>query len=84
MTFLAFIGELILFVLLALLVPRTSFVVLLGIYIHNYQKIDLFFSGNPTFLGVAITVVLFFGGMLALFLDWYTAHAIKDDLENSP
>ena len=84
MTFLAFVGELILFVLLALLVPRVSFVVLLGVYIHHCQGIDLFFTGPATLLGAAITVALFFGGIIALFIDWYTFMAIKDDLNNTP
>lgn len=84
MTFFTFIGGLTLLVLLVLCVPRTSFVVLLGMYLHYYKGIVMFYNWDKPMgiLGIAVTILLFFGGIIALFLDWYTANAIKDNLKN--
>lgn len=75
MTFLTFVGGLVVFALLVLLVPRASFMVLLGIY--NLRIASSLFPSTPGSNWETLATVVFVVGVAAaLILDIYTARAI--------
>lgn len=69
MTFLMFVGGIVVFGLLAIFVPRTSFIVLLGMYLNSYGKMRLFGGNIMTDMECFVTIVLVIGGLFVLLLD---------------
>lgn len=77
MTLFTFVGGLVIFALLVLLVPRTSFMVLLGIY--NLRIASHLFPSTPgTNWETLATVVFGLSTIIALILDVATLSALKD------
>lgn len=72
MKFFAFIGGLVVFALLALFVPRLSFVILLGAYLME-KGVDLFPSeSSDKGIENAMSFTLLSGGIAALIIDMIT------------
>lgn len=82
MTFLTLVGGVVIFGLLTLLFPRTSFVVLLGTY-NICQGTGLFPSVPGPNWETLATIIIAVGGIIALVLDVSTVYMISEEIKKS-